>query len=172
MPGFSIGGHGSGPPVPTDPKPTFIWDLREVFGDVVIITSPVVYAKEATLPAMSIKKGSMPGSALAYQFAEEVGWEDVRILWYDTQGLHKEIKKWRDKVWTPQGGLKTMSEYKALTRLAHFQHDEARGTMWKLVNSWPSRIAAGKLSYAESEANLVEVTVTYDWAEDEEFETN
>ena len=37
---------------------------------------------------------------------------------------------------------------------------------YRLINSWPSVIKYGELTYTTSDIKKVEVTLTYDWAEE------
>jgi hypothetical protein len=134
-------------------------------------TTPLIHAKDMTLPTFSVNKEMVPGASLQYKYAKDVTWDDVKITWYDTYGLLKIIRYWRRLVWTSTKGLGPADEYKRISRLVHYlPHNEpldAPGEVeYTLVGSWPSIIRYGDLTYVNSDIKLVEVTLTYDWAEE------
>lgn len=125
---------------------------------------PLIYLRDATLPTFSVEKEYVEGANLEYKFAKSVKWEDVRIAWYDTDGLVNIMRTWRESVWTPEGGIQSPSTYKTDSYLNTYLPNGAVEVSWWLVNSWPSSIRHGELTYTESDVKLVEVTLTYDWA--------
>lgn len=169
MPGFAVRNVGVGPPMAERPKTKFSWHLNQVFGDYVVIRgqralTPIVYAKDCTLPTMFFKQGSVKGASLDYKYAQAAGFDDVRIVWYDTIGLRDIIKGWTDRIWNEETGIQPAATYKKITQIKHYDYKDEKYDLWVLHNSWPSRVAAGQLSYVDNEINLVETVVTYDWA--------
>lgn len=145
----------------------YFWEIEQLFGtDSFSSTDALVALKDATLPTFTVNKETYVGSSLEYKFAKNVTWEDIKITWYDTEGLLAFVKGWRKVVWTPEKGLQMPNEYKKQSILHHFLPTGKKDNKWLLINSWPSQIRNGDLTYTSSEVKLVEVTVTYDWAEE------
>lgn len=121
-------------------------------------------AKELQLPNFSVNQDTVEGASLEYKYAKNISWEDVTISFYDTVGLLFLLKDWRDKVWTPEDGLKDAGSYKDEC-IFHMQ--DGLGTdliTVKLINAWPKKIAHGPLSYTSSEIKYLQITLAYDWA--------
>lgn len=176
MPGFNVSGVG-------DAKGnssvttyyTYTWQVEQIFDDRGT-EAALIYLKDATFPSIKIKTEEATGTALVYKFASEVSWEDCRVVWYDVVGLASFVKKWRESVWTPTEGLKTASAYKKQSILTKLTGGGIGGdgigggiqgyVKWTLHNSWPSSIKEGDLTYTSSEIKVVEVSLTYDWADE------
>lgn len=172
MPGFAVRNVGNGPPVARQPKTKYSWHINQVFGNRIPANgqrafTPVIYARDCTLPTMAVKIGTTKGASIEYKHAQAVCFDDVRVSWYDTIGLRDIMKEWSNSVWTPETGIRPISAYKKETRIRHYDYVDSAYDLWILHNSWPSRVAAGALSYVDNDINLVEVTVTYDWATNE-----
>lgn len=116
-----------------------------------------------TLPSFTVGKETYQGSALNYKFAKYVDWDDVKVTWYDTQGLLGTISGWRKSVWTDANGLADASKYKRRSLLNTALPDGSSTNGWQLINSWPSTIRYGELTYLQSDAKIVAVDITYDW---------
>lgn len=128
----------------------------------------LVYAKEATAPVFSVGIENHQGTSLNYKFAKNVTYDDVKITFYDSVGLLRIMKNWRERVWTSDDGIKTAESYKKNSRLLIYPPTWNVNDCenWKLIGSWPSTIRHGDLTYTSSDVKLVEVTVTYDYAEE------
>lgn len=164
MPGFminSVGGEASGDDVLA--YYTYTWEIMK------ILTAdgaapPLVYLKDMSLPTFSINQERVKGASLNYKYAGDVTWEDVKITWYDTKGMLNFVVSWRQTVWTPDGGLASPSDYKTKSVIATSLPDGASVNKFELINSWPSSIRYGDLTYTQSDVKIVDVTITYDWA--------
>lgn len=178
MPGFKINGIGGDGNYAKGTERyyyTYSWEILGLFGTGADRDSGIINAKDMSLPTISISKESVQGSVLEYKYAKSVVWEDIRITWYDTVGFIDTIMKWRKSVWRPDIGLQPASVYKRDSLVSYYPPDREdpddfgapTGTVtYKLVNSWPSIIKHGDLTYTSSDAKIVEVTLTYDWAEE------
>lgn len=182
MPGFvvnNIGGHQTGGARAAPPDAeyyySYTWYIENMFEDVAQDSRDIlIHVKDMTLPAFTANKELLIGSAVEYKFAKNVTFDDVKITWYDTVGLINIIKRWRESVWTPIGGLAPAGVYKkrsiqrqyiANTDLGEGPND-SREVEYRLEGSWPSTIRHGDLTYTNSDVKVVEVTVSYDWAEE------
>ena len=96
-------------------------------------------------------------------------WDDVKVTWYDTYLMLDTLKKWRESVWTPEKGLMPATDYKTGSILSTNLPDGTATNEWNLVNSWPSTIRYGDLTYTNSDIKIVDVTIAYDWAEEQPF---
>jgi hypothetical protein len=143
----------------------YTWEVFQLFGDSQTL---LVNAKDITPPAFTVDIENQQGSALRYKFAKSVSYDDVKIVFYDVVGLIKIVKRWRETVWTPGTGLKLANDYKKESRINIYSPtwEPKDGYSWILKGSWPSVIRHGDLTYTSSDVKVVEVTVTYDWAEE------
>lgn len=152
---------------------TYTWEVENIFDEFTTDARDVlIHAKDMTLPAFVVGKETLIGSALEYKFAKNVSFDDVKITWYDTVGLIEIMKRWRRSVWTQEDGLSAAGVYKKRTFQRQYigdtngTIDDARDVRYRLEGSWPSVIRHGDLTYTNSDVKIVEVTVTYDWAEE------
>ena len=150
---------------------TFNWDIPELFANVptkglnVVTKAITLLLKDATTPTFTAAKESYISASLEYKFAKSVTWDDIKLTWYDT-GMISHIRQWRESVWTENNGLAPASNYKKRTKLRCFTPSVDEHFGWILYGSWPSSIRSGDLTYTSSDAKIVEVTVTYDYAEE------
>lgn len=165
MPGFRVNNLGKDANANPIPYYKYTWEIDNLFGDV--MDGALIYLKEASTPSWSIDKEEVMGASLKYKFAKSIVFEDVKVSWYDTDGLADTIKSWRQRVWTPQDGFKNPSEYKRNSIIRPLTFDLSGNVAWTLYNSWPQSVKTGDLTYTDSDVKLVEVTVCYDWAEEE-----
>ena len=144
----------------------YFWEIEHLFETArYSTTQSLISLKEASLPTFTVNKETYTGSSLEYKFAKSVTWDDIKVTWYDSAGLLPHLRRWRQAVWTPDYGLSAASEYKRRSILHNFLPTGKGDNTWTLINSWPSQIRHGDLTYTSSEVKLVEVTVSYDWAE-------
>jgi hypothetical protein len=168
MPGFNIGKvtDSNQPNSKANYYYTYTWEVQELFE----VTSaskdvPVVRLRDATLPTFSSSVDKYLASSVEYKWAKGVMWDDVKLVWYDSEGFLDVVEGWRKTIWTAEGGLKPGASYKKRSKIRTFLPDGSAGVAWTLFNSWPSQIRSGELTYTNSDVKTVEVTVTYDWAE-------
>ena len=187
MPGFvvqGVGGHSVGiaPRVPAnaDYYYNYTWYIEALFSEAPIgglgnagKKDALLHVRDVSLPTFTANKDTIMGTALEYKFAKGVTFDDVKVTWYDTDGLINIIRRWRESVWTAERGIATPGEYKKDSYINQYilsEHDEAGSRIrHKLHGSWPSIIRHGDLTYTSSDIKIVEVTVTYDWATEERF---
>ena len=171
MPGFQVMGVGGyagltrGPSSFQEYMYSYTWEIFQLFGETGRL---LVNAKDVTPPTFTVSIENNQGASLEYKFAKSVSFDDVKVTFYDVVGLIKTIKQWREMVWTQGSGLKLAEDYKKESRINVFPPtwDLQSGYGWILKGSWPSVIRHGDLTYTSSDVKVVEVTVTYDWAEE------
>lgn len=169
MPGFNVEdlGDREGVSGRQEYYYNYFWEVEALFDDAQgFKKSALINLKDATLPTFTINKETYTASSLDYKFAKSVNWDDIKIAWYDTIGLLEKMKEWRQSVWTPECGIKMPNEYKKVSTLSSYLPTGDETNRWTLHNSWPSQIRYGDLTYANSEVKIIEITVTYDWAEE------
>lgn len=171
MPGFRVStvenNDYSQVPVVQDFYLTYGWEVPRILGKDAsnqINKNTLLMLKDATLPSFTVVKDSYIGGSLEYKYAKSVVWDDIRLTWYDTEGMLSVMKEWRVSVWTENGGLRAASDYKKDTKLLIYRPDGFGRCGYELNGSWPSQIKSGDLTYTSSEAKIIEVTVSYDWA--------
>lgn len=164
MPGFKVGDIGPDS-VSGRPKTyySYTWEIPFIF-DASGLRGPLVYCREVTLPTFTVGQEQVKGASLVYKYANDVTWDDIHLTWYDTEGMLEILKRWRERVWTVDKGLAAADDYKRRTLLLSTLPDGTAAQRWELVNSWPSSIRNGDLTYTQSDVKVVDVTVTYDWA--------
>lgn len=153
---------------------SYTWSIDDIFGD---SDSLLINARDMTLPAFTADKETVLGGSVDYKFAKSVSFDDVKITWYDTVGLIDVMKKWRQSVWTQETGLSPAGRYKKVSHqrqyIANIAPDggdnKSRDIRYTLHGSWPSTIRHGDLTYTSSDVKLIEVTITYDWADEETY---
>lgn len=144
----------------------YTWQVNALFEEVPTSSSPLIYLKDASLPSVTIQKEQVTGASLEYKFASSAVYDDVRVTFYDTKGLLEKIRAWRARIWSENNGLRPSNEYKKVSKIACYypQGDFAEG--YTLVGSWPSTIKFGDLTYTSSDVKFIDLTITYDWAEE------
>jgi hypothetical protein len=145
---------------------TYTWELFQILDEQTARKQQLIVLKDATTPTFTVNKETYLAASVEYKFAKSVTWDDIKLSWYDTVGMCNYMIKWRSSVWDPKIGLSSAEHYKKKTVLRCFTPDEDNYYGWSLVNSWPSTIRYGDLTYASSDGKLVEVTLSYDWAEE------
>jgi len=185
MPGFSIstpsgGVIGVGPTSDAKPFFNYTWEIYQLFDLVVDTNSVLAYARDCTLPVFSAIQDTVDGSSLIYKYADKVSWEDIRISFYDIPQsgivLIDLMREWRRRIWTPELGIGQAVEndgglragYKKESIITVLNCDETQKRYWILSGSWPKVIKSSELTYTETKVSVVEVTVTYDWADNVE----
>lgn len=147
----------------------YTWQIVDLFGTSAS-DSAIINAKHATLPTFTVGIEKVQGASLEYKFAKNVTWDDVKVTFYDSVGLLKVLIEWRKSVWTAQRGLAMAEEYKKDSRIEVLgpNWDPDKSNTWHLHGSWPSVIRHGDLTYTNSDVKVVEVNVTYDFADEVE----
>jgi hypothetical protein len=149
---------------------SYTWEIFELFTPNYSHDQHVfIKAKNITLPTFSVGIETNQGASLEYKFAKNVSYDDVKVTFYDAVGTIDILKDWRKRVWTSAEGLKIAEDYKRMSEIDVYTPtwDEDERVKWKLTGSWPSVIRHGELTYTSSDVKIVEVTVTYDFAESE-----
>jgi len=186
MPGFNIGGNGSGPSNLIRLHREHRWEIMDlgipagVSGVAqpggrsgTIARSPSqhtrnatkFYAKTLQLPSLSFENEEVKGAGHKYKFAREADWDDVTVTFYDTFGLYQQFKTWQDLIWTPENGIGLADIYKGHPSFALIDEQGKRIQRYNLKGAYPRKISHGDLSYTSSEVKLLSVTFSYDWAE-------
>ncbi len=172
MPGFVIpgieGGHRKAQTSRREYYYNYFWEIIKLFESPEwdSSASPVIALRDATLPTFTVNKETYQGASLEYKFAKGVTWEDIKVAWYDSEGLLDVMKLWRGNVWSPECGLSDANHYKRESIIEYYLPSGRKTARWTLKNSWPSQIRHGDLTYTSSDVKIVEVTITYDWAEE------
>lgn len=174
MPGFRVGFEtgdvNRSLPATTKFYYNYTWEIPEILGTVSNRFNQLIALRDMTTPAFTANKETFISTSVEYKYAKSITWEDVKITFYDTEGLINIIKSWRSSVWKETHGLMSASGYKKNTNIRCFLPDDTKGYGWKLIGSWPSSIRSGDLTYTSSDVKVVEVNLTYDYAD--ELESN
>lgn len=132
----------------------------------VINRDNLIYAKSLQLPEFNVEEEMVTGAAIKYKFAKIVNWGDVVVTFYDVEGVYSGLMTWQGKVYTSQKGIGIADDYKKECR---FQMTDGAGKeagpLYVLKGSWPKVINHSTLSYEDTELKLINLTLSYDWAE-------
>lgn len=143
----------------------YTWEVHKLF-DTSAANTPIVYVKDVSLPSVTLGKEDVKGASLNYKFASEATYDDVRLTFYDTVGFLELLRKWRKSIWDQSTGLRTAYEYKKQSDIKVYTPDGELTEIYVLNGSWPSTIKYGDLTYTSSDVKFVDLTVSYDWAEE------
>ena len=175
-PGFEVGGVGAGIHIDSDTKPNYnyTWQIAQLLGGTVDSGSPLIFAKDCTLPTFSATKETVEGS-VEYKYASVVRWDDIKIRFYDIPAYGYKLvdlmRQWRKSIWSSDAGLQPAnsisggSGYKKQSQIKVYNLDWTDYYTWTLYGCWPQTIREGDLTYTSSDIKTVEVVLCYDWAE-------
>jgi hypothetical protein len=144
---------------------SYTWEIGSVMGTPGSDDS-IIYCKSATLPTFTVQQEQVVGGSLLYKFAKTVDWADVTISFYDCKGTLATLKQWREAVWKPSSGFQPVRQYKKTTTLNTFLPTGENVNNFRLIGSWPSKIAHADLTYTATDVKEVIVNISYDYAED------
>ena len=152
MPGFIVNGQGgvgiaNGAPDNAEYYYTYTWEIENFYESYANANIGVIHCKTMTLPTFNVAQETVMGASLEYKFAKSVNWADVKVAWYDTSGFLDTMKKWRKTVWSPKQGFAAVNTYKRESRFRTFLPDGEEAQTFRLINSWPSVIKYGDLTY-------------------------
>ncbi len=167
MGGFGTGGTDMTVSGQVEYYYNYFWEIINLFETPLRNSNALLNLKDATLPTFNVNRETYSaGSGLEYKFAKSIHWDDIKVAWYDAVGLLDVIKSWRESVWTKDCGLGAANDYKRNSTINVFLPTGKTINQWQLFNSWPAVIKYGELTYTSSDIKLIEVTVSYDWAEE------
>lgn len=160
-----VGGVGSGAVSPVKAYYSYSWYIENLFSTHIGAEGgdALIYLRDMSLPTFTVNQEKYQGASLEYKFGKSVHWDDVKVTWYDTIGLLDKILQWRQAVWKPDSGLQPADQYKKTSTLVSELPEGGSENIWTLINSWPSSIKYGDLTYTQSDVKVVDVVVTYDW---------
>lgn len=171
MPGFNIGGGDSvfDPSITSgsagDVHRSHRWRIEQLGGLISGDSKMLLYAKTLQLPGYTIDEEIVPGGATKYKFAKMTNWEDVALSFYDIHGILGALFVWQFKVFDSAGGIGLANDYKqtSIFRLTDGLGNNADGYI--LIGSWPKSISHSPLSYESSDLKVINMTLSYDFAE-------
>jgi hypothetical protein len=142
----------------------YTWYVPSILTNVNERNTSLIHLKEATLPSFTVNVEKYVGGSMEYKYAKSVSWDDIKLSWYDTEGLLQYVRRWRESVWSSQYGLRPAAEYQFTTDLVSYLPNGGGEQGWRLESSWPSSIKYGDLTYSSSDIKAVEITLAYDYA--------
>ncbi|MEE8578021.1 MAG: hypothetical protein V3T31_12260 [candidate division Zixibacteria bacterium] len=143
----------------------YTWDIQSLVSKSSSDQQSLIYLRTCTLPVYTTGTEDMNTGHVIYKIPKEVSWSDVKLSFYDTNGLYSVLEELREQVWTPEDGLKLANDYVANTIINVNDSENAGAYQYTLKNSWIKSVAYSELSYETSGINNVNVTVGYSWAE-------
>ena len=168
MPGFLLGFTGEdkekNAPSPWKPIYTFAWDIEKLFNEEINVDSPLIYLKDCTPPQFSFTAEEYESASIKMKYASRIGWDDVKVSFYDTASLLPIIKEWQERIWNASDGIKLAADYKSDSIIKLYDAAGGMVGQWILHGSWPKQVGFSALTYTSSDIHSVDVVVAYDWA--------
>lgn len=140
----------------------YSWDISQLF-EVAQNVQPTIYLKDASLPSITIEKETAKGAVLEYKYASKVGFDDIRLTFYDTYKLLPILQEWLNMVYSYEGGIRPASYYKKYSEIIVYDPNGVPTQSYGLHGSWLSGLKFGDLTYTGSDVKIVEATLTYDF---------
>lgn len=169
MPGFKLGINADNTSgnlsANIAPVLSYAWEVPALFDDVLTNQKPVIYLRDCTLPEPTFDVETYEAASIKLKYAKKIDWGDVKVTFYDTDGILSKMATWRNNVWASDKGIKPAASYKKDTRIQVLNMDGSTQGEWKLYGSWPKSVTYSQLTYTASDMHTVVVTVTYDWAQ-------
>jgi hypothetical protein len=171
MPGFIIGGTGGpGPNHMVETRRAHRW-VFETLGKAAAgsFRSPILLLlKEAARPHPTIEEPEMHHNQEKAYFAGKHSWESTKMVWYDGEqpdDVSRELWEWLNGVIDiRQVTVQLPQNYKKEGTLQMLRGDGSPSESWRMYGCWPQDINWNTLDYANTEIQLVEVTMRYDRA--------
>jgi len=179
MPGFEIGGvggNGNVAPVESRFYTSFSWEIPSLFQTNTSDNDAILLLKSASLPSIKFEVEKARGASFEYKYAGGVSFDDIKVSWYDSQGVNEFIKNWKRSVFSIETGLQAANVYKKRTIISKYLvdregdstpisgQDTLDGTQnYNLFGSWPQVIKESDLTYSEASIKSVEIVISYDY---------
>jgi hypothetical protein len=173
MPGFNIGGGGSGnePSNVTETRRKHRWVFQTVSS---LSRESLLFLKSASRPSFKYDDPIMHHDQEEVFFAGKQHWEPITLTWYDAEqnpNVSNEIHKWIQTVTTSglgSGGgqiqVATPREYKKEATLTSTTGTGSDNEKWALKGVWPQQVDFQDLDYTNTEIQLVTATMRFDRA--------
>lgn len=169
MPGFAVtnqqAGNQRNPPSPSRVIYSYTWDITNLVGKGIQRNNPLVYLKSANLPQLEFEEENYDTGHVNYRFPKGVKWSDVKLSFYDTEGLKDQIISFYRSIWTPNTGLAPASVFMNDTKIQVYFNNDQVAYSWVLRNSWVKQLSYSELTYEASNVLNVNLVIGYHWAE-------
>jgi hypothetical protein len=170
---FNIGGDGDygGPSATTEVLRNYRWAAIQIGP----IQANLKMLKDLQLPDLELTIQEIQGAQLTYKYAKGVKWADAQIVFYDDGSILDELIEWKKKIYSSGTGIKSHQPnlgYKQDCKFILLDGCRNEVNSVRLKNAFPRQIQSGKLSYSDTNLKVVNVTLTYDWAEFEGIKDN
>lgn len=172
MPGFIIGGVGTGPNhmVETRRKHRWLFQTMGKASKGEFDREVLLILREATRPHQTTEEPEMHHNQEKAYFAGKHSWEPINLVWYDGEqapDISKEVWEWLNGVIGIHTGnipVFKPNQYKKNASLQMLQGDGTASETWQLFGCWPQDINWNGLDYTDTEIMTVDVTMRYDRA--------
>lgn len=121
-----------------------------------------LFAKKIKLPEVEFEEESYAGLGAHYKYAANPKFKDVTVDFYDIDGLYPKLHALRDKIWTPQTGVKPAVEYKADTIFV-LESPEQNWLEFKLIGSFIKGLSHSDLTYEGKDFKSISLIISYDY---------
>lgn len=192
MPGFKVGGQGSGPSNTVDGKDfhrkhrwrisslgipssnsqsqnqSSLGQTRERGGGPNTgsgATSKALWAQSLQLPGLEFTEEQIKSPSMVYKVVSKAKWKNCVVKFYDVWGLFEEFEAWQQKIWTPGKGIQPAIDYKGEPIFELLDGEGNVKQSYTLKGAYPLFIDHGELTYESSGVKILSVTYSYDYAE-------
>jgi len=172
MPGFKIHGEGKGPSATVESARAHRWEFYFTGGDIGDLSNLDVYALSSQRPVLEIDKAVMHAGINQIHLPGKYKWNPINVKFYETLkgstlSTYALFKYWSEKVINlKQHTVKLPQESQTQARVAMLNGAGVGVYFYVLYNVWPSKVEPAELTYTSSEISTVQVTLTYDAADE------
>jgi hypothetical protein len=170
MPGFIVGGKGTGPNHTVETRRRHRWIFRTLGkGSSEFASEVLLILKEASRPQFNFEEPVMHHNQEQAYFAGKQTWEAVKLVWYDGEqnpDISKEMWEWVNTVCNiPAVTVDIPGNYKKQGKLQMLDGAGTSTETWQMYGCWPQSTNWNNLDYSDTEIQTIEVTMRYDRAE-------
>lgn len=123
-----------------------------------------LYAKRVKLPELSFEEEIFKSAGAEYKFVSLPKFSEATVEFYDVVGVYEQLHEQRNKMWTPQEGIRPASNYKEKTIFV-LETSAGGGDFLKFIleGSYIKNLTHSDLTYEKHELKYVTLTLSYDY---------
>jgi hypothetical protein len=174
MPGFKINNEGDGPSALQESVRTHRWKFEFRGGDIGRLNDIAVYASTCQRPSVEVATTIIHQGINQAHFPAKYKWSPINVKFYEI--VHQDgglttremFEFWSSKIVQLDNHKIKFPQPAGVTGVVTLlSGTNDKIYTYTLYNVWPSKIDPAEMTYSSSEISTVQVTLTYDAAEEE-----